>query len=200
MEKTKINNPNKWVTRDFVTLGIFYVLYFVIYTLSAPLSMSVVGNLFIHGTCGILWGITFPLLCTKVNKPGVVFTYTFLIGAIQLMNFWGTGLFIMLGAVIAEVIWNILNKKKFITIAICHVIVVAVMYLGMTLPLMILSSTFLNYIPEYSRALFEEVYNLLNTKTYFFYIGLTAAVVGASLGALLGKILLKKHFVKAGII
>ena len=200
MENIKVKNSEKLTVRDFVTLGIFWVLYFVIYTLGAPLSLTVVGNLFIHGACGILWGITFSLLCTKVNKNGVVFLYTALIGVVQLMNFWGTGVLIIIAALIIEIIWRKLDKKKFSTIAICHVLVVVSMYLGMMLPIVTLGKKFLSGIPEYSLELFTDVINLVETQSYMFFVGLLAAVVGASLGALLGKVLLKKHFVKAGIV
>lgn len=200
MENIKNKNNNKLVVRDFVTLGIFWVLYFVIYTMSAPLSLTLVGNLFIHGTCAILWGITFPLLCTKVNKPGVVFIYTALVGIVQIMNFWITGLIIIVGAVIVEIVWRKLDRKKFSTIAICHILVVVTMYLGLTLPLMILSRDFINQIPEYGRELFYNIYDLLQVQGYLFFLGLLSCVVGSIIGALLGKVLLKKHFIKAGIV
>ena len=179
MEKTKDLNPNKLVVRDFVSLGIFWVLYFVIYTLGAPLCMTAVGNFFIHGTCGILWGITFSLICTKVNKPGVVFLYTTLIGLMQLMNFWLTGVIIIIGGIIAEVVWRKLDRKKFKTIAICHVMVVTAMYLGMFIPLTFLSDVFLTQIPEYSLEMFTDLYNFIKANTYMFYAGLEYVIIGS---------------------
>ena len=200
MQHAKLKNPNKLEVRDFITLGIFWVLYFIVYSLGSPLCVTVVGNFFIHGACGILWGITFPLLCIKVNKPGIVFLYTALIGLVQIMNLWVTGLIIITGAVVAELVWRKMDRKNFKTIAICHVLIVCFMYLGMFLPLLLLSDVFLTQIPEYSLAMFTDVYNFLSATTYMFFVGLVAAILGTLLGALLGKKLLKKHFIKAGII
>lgn len=197
MKLDKIKNPNKLNVRDFITLAIIIVLHFVLFTASTPLGMTVVGNLFVYAFCGVLWGSIFLLLCTKVNKPWIVFFYGIVIALMQLMNFWGSSFFIALGSIIAEIIWHKLDRKKFSTMVISYIVLITFMYFGLSVPLIFIKDLYLAALPAYVD-LYTAVYEL--AASYMFFVGLIATIIGCIIGAFIGKLLLKKHFIKSGIV
>lgn len=192
MEKTKLN------VRDYITTAIILVLIFIVFVaVGAPIGMSVVGNLFTFAACGIVWGTLFLLLYTKVNKKGVVLLVGLIMAALQLMNFWGVSVFIALGAILAEVIWRKRSRLQFSTMLLCFTTQVTFWYLGLTVPLIFLKDLYLAALPGYE-ALYSGVFDLVVGP--MFLVGLVATIAGCVAGAFLGKLLLKKHFLKAGIV
>lgn len=197
MNRRTLNN-DKLGVKDFITMAIMVVLIFVIYAVvGTPFGMTVLGNLFIHGVCAIPWGIIIMLLYTKVNKKGVALFTGLLIALLLLMVFWGISLFIAIGAVIAELVWNKLDRKKFATMMVCFDIQIVAWYLGLTVPLIFMKDIYLAANPGYAE-LFQGVYELAIGP--LFYVGLASAIVGPIIGSCLGKVLLQKHFKKAGIV
>lgn len=115
----------------------------------------------------------------------------------QLMSFWGVALVIAVGAVIAELFWRTLDRHKFSTMLLCFTVQVVFLYLGMTIPLIFMKDMYLAAVSAYAD-LYSTVFDMLIGPMFF--VGLAATVVGCVVGAFLGKLLLKKHFQKAGIV
>ena len=133
----------------------------------------------------------------KVNKKGIVLLFGLIWAAMQLMSFWGVALVIAVGAVIAELFWRILDRHKFSTMLLCFTVQVVFLYLGMTIPLIFMKDMYLAAVSAYAD-LYSTVFDMLIGPMFF--VGLAATVVGCVVGAFLGKLLLKKHFQKAGIV
>lgn len=112
-------------------------------------------------------------------------------------EFWGVALIIAVGAVIAELFWRKLDRHKFSTMLICFAVQVVFLYLGMTIPLIFMKDMYLAAVSAYAD-LYSTVFDMLIGPMFF--VGLAATVVGCVVGAFLGKLLLKKHFQKAGIV
>lgn len=194
----KTLNSEKLDVRDFITIAIMSVIVFVLYGIvGTPFGMTVVGNLIIHGVCAIPWGIVIMLLYTRVNKKNVVLFTGLLIALALMMIFWGVSLFIALGAVIAEIVWRKLDRKKFTTMMICFDIQIVFWYLGLTIPLILMKDIYLSSTPGYTE-LYSKFYELIVGPLFF--VGLAAAITGPIIGSYLGKLILKKHFKKAGIV
>ena len=198
VKKKRTKNNEKMNVRDYITAAIMYVLMFLVYAgVGAPIGMTVAGSLFVFAACAVVWGTIFMLLFTKVNKKGVVLLFGLIWAAMQLMSFWGVAIVIAIGAVIAELLWDKLNRRKFSTMLLCFTVQVIFLYLGMTLPLIFMKDMYLAAVSAYAD-LYSTVFDMLIGPMFF--VGLAATVVGCIVGAFLGKLLLKKHFQKAGIV
>ena len=198
VKKRRTKNNEKMNVRDYITAAIMYVLMFLVYAgVGAPIGMTVAGSLFVFAACAVVWGTIFILLFTKVNKTGVVLLFGLIWAAMQLMSFWGVAIVIAIGAVIAELLWDKLDRRKFSTMLLCFTVQVIFLYLGMTLPLIFMKDMYLAAVSAYAD-LYSTVFDMLIGPMFF--VGLAATVVGCIVGAFLGKLLLKKHFAKAGIV
>ena len=189
---------NRLNVRDYITAAIMLVLTFIVYVVvGAPVGMQVVGVLFVFAACAVVWGTIFMLLYTKVNKIGFVLLVGLFLAALQLMNFWGVSIFIALGAIVSEFIWRKSNRRQFSTMLLCFTTQITFWYLGMTIPLIFLKDLYLAALPGYE-ALYSGVFNLVIGPMFF--VGLLSTIAGCTVGAFLGKRLLKKHFLKAGVV
>lgn len=198
VKKRRTKNNEKMNVRDYITAAIMYVLMFLVYAgVGAPIGMTVAGSLFVFAACAVVWGTIFILLFTKVNKKGVVLLFGLIWAAMQLMSFWGVAIVIAIGAVIAELLWDKLDRRKFSTMLLCFTVQVIFLYLGMTLPLIFMKDMYLAAVSAYAD-LYSTVFDMLIGPMFF--VGLAATVVGCIVGAFLGKLLLKKHFETAGIV
>ena len=198
VKKRRTKNNEKMNVRDYITAAIMYVLMFLVYAgVGAPIGMTVAGSLFVFAACAVVWGTIFILLFTKVNKKGVVLLFGLIWAAMQLMSFGGVAIVIAIGAVIAELLWDKLDRRKFSTMLLCFTVQVIFLYLGMTLPLIFMKDMYLAAVSAYAD-LYSTVFDMLIGPMFF--VGLAATVVGCIVGAFLGKLLLKKHFEKAGIV
>ncbi len=200
MEKktTGKRRTEKLNVRDYITTAIMFVLIFIVFVaVGAPIGMTAVGNLFVFAACAVVWGTIFLLLYTKVSKKGVVFLVGLILAALQLVNFWGVSIFIVLGAILSELIWRKRSRRQFSTMLLCFTVQITFWYLGMTIPLIFLKDLYLAALPGYE-TLYSGVFDLVVGPMFF--AGLFATVAGCIAGALLGKFLLKKHFHKAGIV
>ena len=195
---TTQKNSEKLNVRDYITTAICFVLLYVVFAvIGTPVGMSVVGNLFIFAVCALLWGTIYMLLFTKVNKKGVALLFGLILAVLQLMNFWAIALVLAIGAVVSELVWRKLDRHKFSTMLICFTIQIVFWYLAQALPLIFLKDMYLAAVPAYAE-LYSSVYELYVGPMFF--VGFLATVVGCIAGGFIGKLLLKKHFEKAGIV
>ena len=191
-------NSEKMNVRDYITAAIMYVLMFIVYAaVGSPIGMTVAGSIFVFAACALVWGTIFMLLFTKVNKKGVVLLFGLIWAAMQLMSFWGVAVVIAIGAIVSEILWRKMNRRKFSTMLICFTVQVVFLYLGMTLPLIFMKDMYLASVSSYAE-LYSTVFDMIVGP--FFFVGLAATIIRCIIGAFLGKALLKKHFQKAGII
>jgi energy-coupling factor transport system substrate-specific component len=200
MKTQKISQmkSEKMNVRDYITTAIMFVLLFIVFSVvGTPVGMTVVGNLFVFAVCAVLWGTIYLLLYSKVNKKGVVLLFSLILAVLMLMNFWAISLVIAIGGVLAEIVWRKLDRHKFSTMLICFTIQIVSWYFAMTLPLIFLKDLYLTSVPAYAE-LYSAVFDLVIGPMFF--VGLGATIVGCIIGAYLGKLLLKKHFQKAGIV
>ena len=87
MEESK-----KLTGRDFITIGIFSAIYFVLNLAAMITGIVPVLWLLLPGVAGIVTGIPFMLMEAKVRKPGAVL----IMGAITALLYYVTGQFTVL--------------------------------------------------------------------------------------------------------
>jgi energy-coupling factor transport system substrate-specific component len=202
MEDTnnKSKKTERMNVRDFITIAVLLVLVYLIFIfVGTPFGFLPQTNLFVFAVCAIPWGVIYMLLLTKVNKKMVVLIIGLILAIVQLMNYWLVSVFILVGSIIAEIIWQKTNRKRFINIMTCYTIQITMWYLATPMSLLLLWENFRETIPAFAFDLYSQVYEILISGP-FFILSLLATIGGCIAGAYLGKVLLKKHFEKAGIV
>ena len=180
---------NKLQAKDLINLGLFTVLYFVIGCCVAipigfvPIFLPILGALW-----SLITGIPFMLFLTRVKKFGMVTIMGILSGLLMGltgMGFWGVPMGLIFG-----VLGDLILKSGGYKSAKKSLIGYAVFSLWMVG----------TYIPMYFMV--EEYADQVMAVMPMWSIVLVIAgiFVFAIFGGLLGKALLKKHFVKAGIV
>ncbi len=191
--------PKGLTGKDLITVGIYTAIYIaVVFVIGAtnaipvmyPISMVIIP---------LIAGIPMMLYFTKIEKFGML-TIT---GAILAIFFYLSGYtwvcvaFLFPSALIADIILKVGGYKKFGVIVISYMIY-ALGMLGGPAPLWFAGESYWDGIRESMGAQYAEqlAYYM---PSWMLWLGIVLVFIGASLGALLGKKMLKKHFMKAGI-
>ncbi len=194
----KEKNKNKLSVRDYITMALILVLGYVVRSvIGIPMSLSIAGNLFIDAVSALLLGTIFMLFYTKVNKKWAKMIFGIVLALIQAMSFWPSSVFLALGGIIAEVIWQKAGKEKFGTLVACFTVQITAWYLGNYVPLILFTGAMSTLSEQY-----VEMYTAVLDFAAgpMFFVGLAAVIICCVIGAFIGKLLLKKHFIKAGIV
>lgn len=191
---------SKLQAKDLITIGIFTAIYFVVFLACAMLGFIPVFLLAMTFYGPIITGIPFMLYLTKIKKFGMV-TITAIICGI-LMFVFGMGYFTMFTALIFGLAADFILKagnytnKKNTTLAYA---VYSIWFIGNYIPLYLTrESYFADLVSGYG----QEYVDTLRAYTpgWMFLVLLAACFIGGLIGAVLGKAVLKKHFVRAGIV
>lgn len=185
--------------KDLINVGIYTAIYLaVVFVIGAtnaipimyPISMVIIP---------LIAGIPMMLYYTKIEKFGML-TIT---GAILAIFFYLSGYtwicvaFLFPTALIADIILKVGGYKKFGVIVISYMIY-ALGMLGGPANLWFAGESYWDGIRESMGEQYaEQLSNYM--PSWMLWVGIILVIIGATLGALLGRKMLKKHFVKAGI-
>ena len=192
---------NKMQAKDLINIGLFTVLYFVLGCCVAipigfvPIFLPILGALWT-----LITGIPFMLFAVRVKKFGMVTIMAVLSGLLMGltgMGFWGilTGaVFGLLGDLVMKS-GNYQSAKK----TLLGYGVFSLWMVGTYIPMY--------FMVEQSRADFAKSFGdeyadkVMSVMPMWSIVLVIAAIfLFALLGGLIGKAILKKHFVKAGIV
>ncbi len=195
---TTSKNSNRLTGKDLINVGIYSAIYFVIIMILAmtgyiPIMMPL---LCVFGP--LIGGIPFMLFLTKVKKFGMILIMSIIMGimmALTGMGFYSLPVAVASG-LIAELIWNRAKyRKATASVFVCGVF--NIWMWGNYLPLFTnpegYFSTRQDFGADYEKALTALLPPWMNP------VLLASCFVFGVLGGLLGRVLLKKHFIKAGI-
>ena len=174
---------SKLQAKDLITIGIFTAIYFVVFLACAMLGFIPVFLLAMTFYGPIITGIPFMLYLTKIKKFGMGYFTMF------------TALIFGLAADFILKAGNYTNKKN-TTLAYA---VYSIWFIGNYIPLYLTrESYFADLVSGYG----QEYVDTLRAYTpgWMFLVLLAACFIGGLIGAALGKAVLKKHFVRAGIV
>ena len=194
-------NNNKIQAKDLINIGLFTVLYFVLGCCVAipigfvPIFLPILGALWT-----LITGIPFMLFATRARKFGMVTIMAILSGLLMGltgMGYWGilTGaVFGLLGDLILKSGSYASSKKTILGYG-----VFSLWMVGTYIPMY--------FMVEQSRADFAKSFGdeyadkVMSVMPMWSIVLVIAGIfVCALLGGLIGKAILKKHFVKAGIV
>ena len=190
----------KLSVKDLINVGLFSVIYFIMFTISGILGYIPICVVILPLIAGILGGIPFVLFTIKEQKFGAVTLmgviaglFTFLVG-----QTWLSVVFGLVIGLLADLIMRSGQYKSW-TKNMLGYSVFTLWTVGTMLPMWIMRETFFAGYRENggTDAYINAVMKL--TPNYMILVVIVLALVGGMLGACLGKSVLKKHFEKAGI-
>ncbi len=194
----------KLIGKDLILTGALTALMFIIYMIIS-IVMSLAGpvtNVFYPPVVSVVNGIVMMLLLAKVPKFGALSIagviqglLSFLVGA-----FWTVGTGLIVGALVAD--FFIIGKKEITTkkMIAAYSVFSGIFTFGAIAPMNILRDAFMQ--TTLKNGLSQEYVDGLIKMTQWpmLTIIVIAGFVGGFLGGLLGLKVLKKHFVKAGLV
>lgn len=187
--------------KDLIQTGIFTVIYFITFVIAAMLGYIPVFVIILPAITGILGGIPFSLFVAKEQKFGAVTLMGLLSGILCTLmgQHWISILFGLVFGILADLIMKAGSYKKFVSNLIAYC-VFTLWTIGSMLPMWILRDTFFESYKKKggTEAYIEAVRKL--TPLSMLPVIILLGIVGAVIGAYLGKLVLKKHFEKAGIV
>lgn len=197
-----MSTNNKLQAKDFITIGIFTALLFVV-----EFACGMLG--FIHPyivasyvvMIPIVGSIPMMLFYTKINKFGMLSIMSVLLAIIMFvmgMGYLGAPLIIASG-VIADLIAKSGRYKSFKKTVISYG-VFCLWICANYFPVVVTADSYREGLLEsgYSAEYCDNLFYAINSKTIF--VLLILCFVFGCLGAFIGKAVVRKHFEKAGIV
>lgn len=186
--------------KDLVNIGIFVVIYFVVMFAVGMIGIVPILFLIWPTVLGMLSGVVVMLFMAKVQKPWAFFIFGILSPAIMVVM--GHTMVLLIHSIVvmlvAEFVRKLGNYKSFKTESLAYAIF-NLWCCGSLIQMLVVRDKYI----EMSRKMMDEAYinrlsELVTIKNMsLVYVG---AFLGAIVGAYLAKAMLKKHFIKAGII
>ncbi len=185
--------------KDLINVGIFTAIMFVVTMAAAMLGYIPVFIPLLSVLVPVIGGIPFMLFLTKVKKFGLVTIMAVLIGIVVALM--GMGVWVILTAPLFGVLADLVLKSgsySSVKKSIFGYGIFSMWVIGNFIPIVITRGNYYDmlisgYGREYADTLMGYIpdWSLLPL--------LAASFVSGLLGALLGRSLLKKHFIRAGI-
>ncbi len=192
---------NKLNTKDLINVGIFTALYFVVMFVVAFTGYIPVMMVIMPALCTFVGAIPFMLFLTRVRKFGMVTIMGILLGLLTFLlgRPWPSVLIGALAGFFADLYLKTGDYKSIQKSCIGHGIF-SLWVVGMALPMYFgYRDAFMESIrPGYGDAYVDALIGF--TPSWMFWVMTVLIVLGGLLGAILGSRILKKHFVKAGMV
>jgi energy-coupling factor transport system substrate-specific component len=194
---------DKLTSRDLITVAIFTVVFtLIMFVCSMTLGMAPLGYPFLIAIAIIPGGIVWVYMRVKVPKSFAI-TIQCVVFAL-LMFIAGSGWFIMLGIVVGGVLADLISGTKqykgFARNTVGYAVFGSCVNLGLFSLVILARDYYYDYCLQggMEAEWLDKFMGFMSLPMLLLTCGLT--VIGAILGMLLGRALLKKHFLKAGIV
>ncbi|MFV0399143.1 MAG: MptD family putative ECF transporter S component [Oscillospiraceae bacterium] len=203
MQINEQKKDKKLKSRDFITLGIFSVLFIIVCFLCIfASSIAVVTQPFGIAIAALLGGTIYMYMRAKVNKFGGVLITGVLLALAMLAS--GSGWIIVVSLLAATAVAELLtqagrNENFWLTTA-GYAVLMTAFAASSYAPMILMKESY------YQLAMSNSVDNAYMLELLDFYTGpiliaaLAATAVCSVLGALLAKVMVKKHFSRVGMV
>lgn len=185
--------------KDFINIGIFTAIYFVVVFAVACLGFIPILMAAICGIIPLIAGIPYMLFLTRARKFGMITILGLLTGIIMFITGMGyfsiaTGL---ICGLLADLIWKSGNYSSSSRAILSHG-VFSCWIIGNFLPFLLTADTYLPTVrSQYGDAYVEELMTYLQPELY--PVLLIACFVTGIIGGFIGRAILNKHFKRVGI-
>lgn len=192
---------NKITVKDLINVGVFSALYIVIFFVASFLGYIPIFTVLLPIVCAVAVGIPLMLFLSKVHTFGMITIMSVIMGLFEMLL--GRPWPVLIIAVVAGLVTDLLLKAKEYKSVKMSVIgsgVFSTWMMGMVLPMFFgyREPYFESMRVGYGDAYADTLYKI--TPDWLFYALILLCVVGGILGGLLGAVVLKKHFKKAGMV
>ncbi|MFI3257549.1 MAG: MptD family putative ECF transporter S component [Spirochaetales bacterium] len=196
-------NDYKMQTRDYITGGIFSLIYTVVtFVVGAITQSNPVTFLFMPMAVAIFSGPVYMLYVAKIPKRGSIILLGLIAGILSFIGgmFWMMGLFFVVFGIIADCICAI-GKHKSFKLNLLSYAFFAISPGGGHLAMFFLQSQFDEFMQQKGDiSMFEESINLVAQNWWVAALITLGSMACGVVGGLIGKKMMKKHFERAGIV
>lgn len=193
-------SKKKLDVKDLINVGIFTAIYYILLVVAGFLGYIPIFSVLFPLVVALLCGIPFVLFLTRTKTFGMITIMGVLLGILTFA--FGQGWYSIvtgfLCGLLADLICKAGEYKNWRYMVVCFCMF-SQWVIGSMLPMWIMKDSYFEMIREMQGAAFaESLESLITGWMLILLIVLTAAA--AVIGAYLGKAVLKKHFVRAGIV
>jgi energy-coupling factor transport system substrate-specific component len=185
--------------KDLITVGIFSVINIILIFTFGMLGYIPILMLGLPIIGALVWGIPFMLFLTRVNKFGMITLMGLIIGIVMFLSghTWIPIIVYTITGLIADIIIKTKDYSSIKTSIIGYA-VFAVGLIGNMLPFFILRDY---YISAMNASMGAEYVNFITPflQYHFLIILIILTFIAGLLSGYIGKLVLKKHFEKAGM-
>lgn len=192
-------NETKLKVKDLVTIGVFFVIYFGVMFGVGMMGMVPILFLVYPTVLGIVSGVIVLLFMEKVNKPWGLF----ILGMLSPLLMFVMGHSYVLPALslvvmlVAEMIRR-MGGYKSLKANILAFAVFNMWICNSPMQMIFAKEQYMHHVSMMGEDYVREFTSLVTyTNMAFVYLG---AFAGGIIGGFIGKVMLKKHFEKAGIV
>ncbi len=196
---------NSIIVQDLITIGVFNALLITLFFIVA-FSIGIFAPIMavMPIILALLGGSIFMLMIAKTTRPGA-FLITGTVLGLTLFTMGPGGIMfycIFTCGLIAEVVFNIIGREKFISKILGYSIFMTGLALGQYIPFLYLKEEYIDlYTSKGETGTVSILIKLSNAMNFRLVILLCLLTIAASvLSCFWGKKMLKKHFEKAGIV
>ena len=199
-----MNNTNKLSVPDLISIGVFTALYFVLVTIATFGSAAIFpgfNNVVLPAVCALISGCVYMLLAAKLQKFGGISV----MGIVMGLFFMTSGHFIVSFAanivmgIVADFVAKAGQYKSKKGLMLSYVLFSYGLF-GPVLPMWFMKDSYVANLEARGKdaAYIADLFANINMGT--FVIAVVATLVCALVGGWFGQKMVKKHFVKAGIV
>ena len=195
-------NTIKLNGKDMINIGIFSAVYFVFnLIIAAVLGFIPAINMLIPFVSSIILGIPMMLYFTKIKKQGMVLIMYLIYGGI--LTLAGVGIWTLLAGIVCALIAEVILKKSEYKSSRWVMVSYAVCCVGANANIIQFASLSQKQMAD-KVAYYGQDY--MNTITGYFShawmipLIMFSAFLGGLLGGKIGKTVLRKHFVRSGLV
>lgn len=192
----------KLTSKDLIALGVFSVLFIVVTMLVIGLcSMSVIAYAASVALAAIPAGIVWTYVHARIPRFGtsLVMAAIFAIIIFAMGSGWPVALGLLAGGVVSEAARKLIGYRRFAGIAVGYALFQTCYAAGLFVPMFAAQDYYRSLMGSNSidPAFMESLLATVTPET--FVLIAAGSFAGGIVGALLGRAVLKKHFVRAGI-
>ena len=199
-----MNKTNKLTVPDLISIGVFTALYFVLVTIATFASVAIFpgfNNVVLPAFCALISGCVYTLLVVKLQKFGGISVMGIVMGLFFMMS----GHFIISFAanivmgIVADCVAKVGKYKSKKWIILSYVLFSYGLF-GPVIPMWFMKDAYVaNLVARGKDAVYiAELFANINMVT--FVLAVVATLICALVGGWFGMKMIKKHFVKAGIV
>lgn len=199
-----MKTTNKLTVPDLISIGVFTALYFVLVTIATFGSAAIAPGfnyVILPAVCALISGCVYMLLAAKLQKFGGISV----MGIVMGLFFMTSGHFIISFAanivmgIVADFVARASSYKSKKGLLLSYVLFSYGLF-GPIIPMWFMKDAYVANLETRGKdaAYIADLFANINMTT--FVIAVVATLVCALVGGLFGQKMVKKHFVKAGIV